>query len=460
MRTKNPIDTTGIPPEQLQAAMADAARSAVSSVLRSVYSEHGGGYGKMLGGTNADILSPQKREALVARARTMSVLNPLAKQSVALWRNYGVGTGIEYRTDDEKAKALLNAVWKNPANQCVFSFQGQRTLSDVFQTDGEIFLAIFLDREQTKVRCIDPLQITEIYTDPEDSGQVLGYKRVIGRGKDETKYYADWTNSDLTPATDGKNKILFEPAPIVYHVKFAGRGMRGEPNLSASLDWMHVQQLFMRDRVAIMRMLAVFVLALKAKGATQNQLDSIMANFKTTLTGTTNESVPKFAAGSMFGENENVELRTMQQETGADAAKVDGDMLVNMAGLGSGIFPQYFGTGNLTNYAQANSMEGPMFKQFEAYQQLFKETFQTLFEIILTNSGIQDAQVQIEMNPIIRRDTPAVLDALTKLISAVPGLSSSSEFLKQALKFVELRNLDKIVEETLESTANEQLVSD
>jgi hypothetical protein len=125
-----------------------------------------------------NVLSDAKRKEAVNKARYYATIDPLANQAVRLWTDYSFGTGMTWSAKDEKANDALSRFWYAPENSGVLSARGQRKSSDKLLIDGEIFFALFLGAKgQATIRRIDPLEITEIITDPDDLENVRYFKR-------------------------------------------------------------------------------------------------------------------------------------------------------------------------------------------------------------------------------------------------------------------------------------------
>jgi hypothetical protein len=424
-------------------------------------------------------LPEHQRVQMVCDGRQMVLTNPVAKQVRALWTNYGVGTGFDWRPRTQGAKAIVDAVTQNPDNKCVFSVKGQRKTSDIYLTDGELFWVVFGAGMDAKLRRIDTLEITDIAYDPNDFESSRYYIRTLGaHGIQERKViYADWRNTSLLDGVlrDGtrvnvketktgadikfidprtghtKNEatpITFAKGASMYHDMFDGTGRRGQSLFIATLPWLHAQNHFMRDRTAIMSALATHAYKAKVKGG-QAAVTAMVSQIKSTLSNTNPiDDNPKYTAGSTWVENDSINLEAMKQETGAAAARVDGDMLMNQAGLGAGIFAQYLGRGDLPNYAMANSMEGPMVKQWEAYQEQLEDLYQVLFRVILRGAVKPKAEiVDVDTPELIRKDTPAMVDAITKLYAVNPALAGSDEMTLQLLTLFDIDNPQLVIEQ-------------
>ena len=144
-----------------------------------------------------NVIPAAARATTVKEARLYSLKDPLARRAVALMTDYGFGSGMTWSMKDEKAKKLLETFWKAPENKSLLSPKGQRKSSNKLLVDGEIFFALFLGTQgKATIRRIDPLEITEIITDPNDIENVRYYKRewTDVQSKQHINYYRSFAN--------------------------------------------------------------------------------------------------------------------------------------------------------------------------------------------------------------------------------------------------------------------------
>lgn len=428
--------------------------------------------------------SEQARRKLVDRSRMSVLTNPVCKQIVYLYVNYGVGSGLSFLgmggpgARKSGNQVVLESILSNPKNWKMFSTFGQRKTAKIGLQDGENFFAIFGTGKNTVYRRVDSLSIiydvaggdmmSGVATNPKDYEESRYYVQTIVGALDVPERYVvyrDWMNDNwedgvLNDGTvirvtgkgkkrkakfskDGKTvdvKNVTVSNAQMYHWLFDGDGQRGVPLLNTSMAWCQAQAAFMRDRLAIMRGIATWLYDVKVKGG-QKGVNVVTDEYGSTLSNTnSNESNPKPVAGSYRVHNSAVDWKPVPQETGANAARIDGDALMAQAGLGSGIYPQFLGHGELQNYAQSNSMLGPMHKQWEAFQEQLEDMYMTMFRI----AGIQ---VEVNSPELIRKDTPAMLDGFGKIAAVIPGLTGSDELISQILTLFGLDNEETIMKE-------------
>jgi len=184
--------------------------------------------------------------------------------------DYSFGSGVTWNMKDEPAKKLLETFWKAPGNKPLLSAKGQRKSSNKLLIDGELFLAVFLGNQgQATIRRIDPLEITEFITDPDDKENVRYYKRewTDAQAKSHTDYYCSFANiKDVACQDSGGNSKQKTTDALVYHLAINDLGQRGNSYLMPVLEWIKLYRKFLASRVAIMLALARFAWKRKIKG--------------------------------------------------------------------------------------------------------------------------------------------------------------------------------------------------
>jgi hypothetical protein len=417
-------------------------KESVSDVEKSLAIE---GWVK-LGSNNMSDLTGASRSEYVKKSRYLYNFDPLAKQSIRLWTDYSFGSGISWNSDNEGVKAALDKFWQNKKNRSVLSAKGQRKSSDKALTDGEVFFALFLGPDgEVTIRWIDPLEITEAITDPDDIEDVRYYKREWTNAQNQTRtsYYRSHTNMDdeATPDSTGKEITATEDA-IVYHVAFNSIGQRGNPLLLPVIGWIEQYRLFLAARIAIIRALARFAWATKTKGGA-----AAVAAVKAAVDGVS----PR--AGSNLVTNEAVQVEPIKTDTGSANASTDGRMLKLQICAGVGIPEQYYGDIATGNLATARTVELPMLKQFGSYQQIWADVWIDIFNIVLDHNRVSedDRFIDVDMPEIAPSDAVAAVTAIGQIITSFPDLAEVDEVIKQALMNIGLNNVNEIIEKMKKS---------
>ncbi len=381
-----------------------------------------------LGSQTSDVISGAARIANLKLSRLYAVKDPLGKQSIRLWTDYTFGTGMVWDMEDEGAKKVLEAFWNAPENKPVLSNRGQRKSSDKLLIDGEVFFAIFLGSGgKATIRFVDPLEITEIITSPEDVDEVLYYKRVWldPQGTAHETIFRSSSNKKKVAGKDSAgNTVTATDDGIIYHLTYNTTTQRGNPLLLPALDWIKQYRRFLASRIAVMLALARFAWRTKVKGG-QAAVDSIKAQ--------TNEK--EIAAGSQLLENLGSDTTPIKTESGAASAYQDGRMVKLQVCAAVGIPEQYYGDISIGNLATAKTVELPMLKMFQSYQAIWDGAYQDIDEIVLAHNGVAPDKWYVDRDfpEISEEDVEAVANAIMNTVATFPEFAESHDVQQIAL---------------------------
>lgn len=405
-----------------------------------------------LSAQSREIIASAQRIQYVKQSRLYYLKDPLAHQAIRLWTDYTFGRGMSWQTEDETASKALESFWNNKLNQSVLSARGQRRSSDKLLVDGEVFFAIFLGPEgSATIRRIDPLEITEIVSDPDDIENVYYYKREWsdGQGQPQKAIYRSTTNPNDTSMKDAAGaSVQKNQEALVYHLAYNTISQRGYPLLLPGLDWLKEYRRFLASRIAIMLALAKFAWRSKVKGGAGS-----VADIKAVL----HEQTP--AAGSTIIENMGVDTQPIRTDTGASNAYQDGRMIKLQFAAAVGIPEQYFGDISIGNLATAKTVELPMMKQFQSYQQVWNDVYQDIDEVILAHNGVGEDKWYVDRDfpPIAPQDVAASAEAIVKLLNVLPEFAYSPDVKQLALMTLGVNNPAEVLDaldKTSESDGN------
>jgi len=394
-----------------------------------------------LSGTTDDVITATEKITNLQLSRLYYAKDPLAKQAIRLWTDYTFGTGMTWSAEDEGTKKALEAFWDLPANQSVFSSRGQRKSSDKLLVDGEVFFAIFLGAKgEAKIRLIDPLEITEIITNPDDKEDVRYYRR---QWTDTTNtphddYYRSTTNiKNVAAPSLGKASVQKTDDALIYHLTYNTISQRGNPLLLPALDWIKQYRRFLASRVAVMLAYARFAWKTKVKGG-QAAVDAIKAK--------TDKQV--IAAGSNQIENMGVDMTPIKTESGASSASQDARMIKLQICAAVGIPEQYFGDISTGNLATAKTVELPLIKMFQSYQQIWSDTYKDINEVVLAHDKVSEDKWYVDMDfPAISPvDYAAMAISIQQIIQSIPDLAFSADVQQQALLSMGINNPGEVLD--------------
>ena len=394
------------------------------------------------GTTSNQIITEVARIDAVKYSRLYYLKDPLCKQAIRLWTDYTFGKGMVWSCDDDKANEVLSNYWYSKANQPVLSARGQRRSSNKLLVDGEVYFALFFGKEVT-VRLIDPLEISEIITDPDDRDDERYYKREWGdaQGGYHTDYYCSHRNPKNKAVMDSAGKSISKSKDaknvLVYHLVDNTLGQRGMPLLLPALDWVKQYRRFLASRVAIMLALARFAWKGKVQGGAAE-----VATVKAELNDV------KIPAGSTEIENEALNLTPIKADSGAKNAYQDARLIKLQVCSSVGIPEQYFGDISIGNLATAKTVELPMMKMFQSNQSLWNDAYQDMDELVLVHGEVaEDTHIDRDFPPISPLETAVVADALGKILTAMPEFSDSRDVRQVALMVLGINNTGDVLEE-------------
>ena len=400
--------------------------------------------------TGVNILSDAERKEYVQKSRIYSQKDPLCVQAIRLWTDYTFGPGMSWNTEEENVKKVMSSFWDAPANAPILSAKGQRKCSNKLLIDGEIFFAVFLGNEST-IRTIDPLEITEIISNPDDIEEVRYYKRewFTPQGQSKDGYYRSFGNikNVNTPDQNGANIAQTQDA-LIYHLAL-GTNQRGAPLLLPVLDWVKLYRQFLAARVAVMLALARFAWDAKVVGGSAS-VEAIKAVL--------NDEKP--AAGSTMVSNEAVNLNPIKTDSGASNAYTDGRMLKLQHCSGVGIPEQYFGDLSTGNLATAKTVELPMMKQFQSYQAIWSGAYKEIDNLILEKANIPEDKRYIDRDfpAIAPEDQAQMALSIQAIIAAFPEFSSVQDVQQAALMSLGINNVNEVLDSLDKSSStNESL---
>lgn len=425
----------GIPREALQALYSEILQineaSALSSrgLLDLAMDDVGW---QSLGDLSGGVVDNNTRQGIVQRSRMAAMFDPLSVQTLRIWRIFTNGRGIKVKAEEESTQDALDEFWNAPRNRSVFSYQGLNENTDTLNQDGELVFAVFTGDKfgGTTVRRMNNLEITRVVTSPKDAEVTLGYTREFTTPDNDRKKLFYW---DIFLPEEARGEVEIpkdfeEQENVVIHFTAANtRWQRGNPLLAPALDWSKAFRKFMNARHAIQLAMAEFVKKHDVKGGIQAVAAAVQFH-KSTLGGGSGETNPPRSPGATWVNGEGSDLSTIKQETGASSAQVDGDMLLQMQGVGVGLPPHYYGSGKSAgNLSVATTMELPILKQFQAEQEIYREIYTDLilyeFEQVSVPEDKRD--IEIDFPEIVIKDVPALMTGLQSAVTVAPRLGGS-----------------------------------
>jgi hypothetical protein len=412
------------------------------------------------------------RVKMVQRSRLYFYRDPLARQAIRLYTAYALGQDLEIRHDNQQAQTVLDTFLSDRGNRDVVGMLGLRRQSNNLLVDGEMVWAYLDDARRPRVRAIDPLEITEIITNPEDSADVWYYRRSKGQRPDPNTdtFYRAW-DAEWDGRTE-REAIRMLPSRIqdqlagrvqdgwtIIHSRINNLGQRGYPLLTAGLDWAKALRNFNEDRATITHAAAQFTFKKKVKAgpATVNALAAGLRN---------GSPVPGMAqtpgydrrgpvAGATLVENDGIDTEQMRFDTGAANATQDARLLKLQFFAAVGLSEHYFGDPATGNLATATSMERPVELTLAEYQLVLVQALEDLCGLVLRSAGKPTDGLHVLMPPILNVDRPAMINSFVSLLSNVP-IFDNEHLWRELLQLAQVDDIDAALQLMVQTHAANQ----
>lgn len=398
---------------------------------------------------------------------------------------YGPGekTSAEPSEDSDPIRIIVEAFWNDPDNKLILtSHRAMQEMLDDVVTDGEKFYACFVDKAEPylKVTEIPINEIDGIIYNPDNRVEPVLYRRKFHKlvydgendmykpdGQPQVKYYMDYRITDEKWAELKKTIQIpaskLETEKKIRHVYinpiWTKNGKRGVSELYASREWFRVFREFMEGRAAINQAAQAISYKRKIKGG-----PTAVAQFQGKFGGlpvgnsygTETQKLTRPLPGATYDSNEAVDLEWMKTDTGAAGAAQDAKMLLTTGGAGVGVMAHYFGEGGDANLATAQSMELPMVKTYEDWQQWVEEEYEEWIHYVLV-TAIEDKKVVDEaltrlgftFPPIISQDVVKYTTSWSQIVRDIApnNMIVKREAIRGALAIMNVPNLDGIMPE-------------
>lgn len=233
-------------------------------------------------GTGGDEFTNEGRKKARDLARTMAIANPLIKNGLAIRAGYIWGRGVTISVKDDPrdgqdVNALVQEFLESPDVRAAFSgTQAREELERALGTDGERFWSLPADpvTGQVRVRIIDPGEVVNILTDPDDQAAPWFYKRVhvvtkVTFGDAVTKETKTTFHPALGFTPPPRQRAVFDAEAAaakaeiawdqpVLHVAVNRVGLRGVGDAYAALPWARGSKEFLEAWLTLTKALSQF----------------------------------------------------------------------------------------------------------------------------------------------------------------------------------------------------------
>lgn len=415
---------------------------------------------------------------LIRICRIYALKNPLIKRGAEICSLYVFGRGVEIRSEDDTAdKAIQEFVARNSAE---LGHVGLAQKEQAAQTDGNLCFGLETKGSQVTVHMIDPLEILEVVTDPDDSSKDWFYRRQWMRenfsaatGTQSERMEAWYPSVEMAMDQSAKIPPSIKDIPVnrdmpILRVKVGApaKWRWGIPPLYASLDWARSYKSFLEDWATVQRNLARFALMVETSGG-PGAIAAYQALMSTTFgnsDGTQIERNPPPVAGSAHIAGPDNKI-TAFKSAGAQVAPEQARRLLLMVCAAHGLPETFYGDASTGSLATAVSLDRPTELKFKEIQQRWKDTLMRLLEYVLLvseksplgkmrearakNPAPQRAEIIVKFPAVLEHDIGVMVKAITDVATLggrqgiAAGMVDRRTIAEMGLSEVGVENVDE-----------------
>jgi hypothetical protein len=331
----------------------------------------------------------------------MYVFNPLINRAcnVITQFTFAMNYSITPSEKDSDIEKTIKAIQSDPINRnALFTHKAMIEADLELIKTGNVFIAVWKDKEPVAMRAWSNSEIADIMTDPEDAARPLFYIRQwqddVGKQR-RMAYPSMFATDDDYPA--GKTKLKYkgaeydiEPSVVVYHVS-ARKPLKAKFALNemvAACRWAKPHEKFIEDFHAIASAYRKYSHMMTTKG-TSGQAAKTAAQFQgnTQYMGTPLQSNP---VGSMVVATEGNELKTISAGSGniigIEGARASLMQVCAATGVPETYLTMDPSTGNL---ATAKEISPVFITKIEERQTGWKDALTDIFRYILETDAFE-----------------------------------------------------------------------
>lgn len=329
-------------------------------------------------------MTPEARRQAAELCRVFAISNPLVKRGLALRAGYVWAGGIGIQAPDGKESGTqdVNQVVQDflddAGNRKAFTgAQAHVKLEGQLGTDGMVYAALFSNPRTgfTRIRTLDPIEMTDIITNPEDASEAWFYRRdfeetMIGErtAKTTTRQRTVWypamghKPTRRFPVIDGDPVNWDAP---VFMVAVNTVGKYGVGDAYAALPWARSYREFLEDWAKLTKALSRIAWRMSGKKSGAQQMRSQLNSLT--------------EAGGVAGMDAGTQLEAVPK-TGATIDAESGRPLATMiaAALGLPVTTLLADPGQTGARAVAETLDQPTRLEMQGRREVWTETYRAI----------------------------------------------------------------------------------
>ncbi len=360
-------------------------------------------------------LAPPSHDRHLRIAYYLYVTNPMAHRIIDMTRDFVIGDGVQYHTQDDRVKEVLDKHWNDPVNH--WDIKQFNKVKELFLY-GEQIYPVFVNEFTGHVRLgyIDPLNVDQVIPEPGNPEIVRsvvmkpgkeiflkernpGTNRLIAVPKRELKVI----RVDDNPRSPTFGKLVGDC--FYFAMNKVSNATRGFSELMHLSDWIDVYDQLLFTHMDRLMFLRTFVWDVLLEGADENAIKLKRKDLAM--------NPPK--PGSWIVHNEKEKWTAVTPDLKATEHTEEEKKVRAFILGGAGIPPHWFGEGDDVNRATAVAMDTPVFRMLKARQRYVRFMFEHIFRFCIDQA-------------IIKRTLPSTDESFSTDISAsLPEFSAKDE---------------------------------
>ena len=357
----------------IDAFLGGVIETKVSQRLKasSITDEDMTGWRKLTGDISRD-LSALKQERMIEIGFYLWENTPMGRWLIETTKDFILAEGLPYEAKNEDVKNILDDFWYDPINR--MDLYLEKNVRELLIT-GELCFPVFIAEQTGRVRLgyIDPAQIKEVVTDPENVKVIIGIILKGSTGEDGKKLKTilpKEAETIISKKAQALRATYTDRECFFFAINNLTNSPRGRSEFLSVADWIDGYEQFLFDLLDKWKLINTFIWDLMVSGADENEINKQMKAL-----------IKK--AGSVFGHNEKVTLDAKTPDLKAvDTA--EGARLFRNHILGGMNFPEHwYGGGGDVNRATAVEMGAPTYKTLSSKQRYFKFIIELIFEYVI-----------------------------------------------------------------------------
>jgi hypothetical protein len=334
-------------------------------------------------------------QQLIRICRIYAIKNPWIKRGAEICALYVFARGIEIRSEDSTANDVIQDFLER--NKKELGHVALAAKEQSIQTDGSLYMALPAAPDgSVKVTMVDPLEIMDVITDPDDTSIPRYFYREWSRLDTEKNLSPEnmkvWYPSlDYQPDTKPKEirGITVNWAMPILRVKIGcpPSWRWGVPPLYASIDWARAYKDFLEDWATIQRTLSRFALMIETKGGA-GAIAAYNALLNTTFAdaqGTQIERNPPPVTGSAHISGPGNTVTPFKSAGSKDSPEEARRLLLGVAAA-QGMPETFYGDASTGSLATAQSLDRPTELKFREMQNRWIDTIDQMLQYVLSVS--------------------------------------------------------------------------